>query len=330
MRHFSTRGAAHDDATYASRVYRVMFPGSAGGGSSTQPFAKSSTPESTRAAAFSDAYAAGTAIKPMRQSPRGAYRRPVILVIGDSLVQRGFVRGGWVGSLANAHARTADVLLRGYAGYNTRWVRELMEHEPGLFPDKKDVAVVVLLLGANDAVLRTGRKHKYGVTVETYEANLRWILQRYDGKSTIKILCTPPPIDQEERLRITTEVRGMPADLLDRSSDRLAKFADAARGVARDTKGVTMADLHEAFKQAGLGWEKRLLSDGLHFTEQGQALAFETVSASIAAAKVNAKNALFPFAYDAPTHETLIGANNTDDWHGHLVVESGNLVVVER
>jgi|TARA_B110000977_G_C11082546_1_gene493398 lysophospholipase L1-like esterase len=205
-----------------------------------------------------------------------------------------------------------------------------MEHEPGLFPDKKDVAVVVLLLGANDAVLRTGRKHKYGVTVETYEANLRWILQRYDGKSTIKILCTPPPIDQEERLRITTEVRGMPADLLDRSSDRLAKFADAARGVARDTKGVTMADLHEAFKQAGLGWEKRLLSDGLHFTEQGQALAFETVSASIAAAKVNAKNALFPFAYDAPTHETLIGANNTDDWHGHLVVESGNLVVVER
>ena len=202
-------GAGHPDAAYATRVYRSMFPASS----------KGASPEMSRANAFSAAY--GRAGTGGRHTPyRGAYRRPVILVIGDSLVQRGFERpDGWVGSLANEYARFADVVLRGYSGYNTRWIKELMLNEPELFPAADQVAVVVILLGANDSVRPEGRKAAYGVDVTEYAKNLRWIMDRYSG-GTIKILCTPPPVDQEERLRITTDVRGMPASLLDRSSER--------------------------------------------------------------------------------------------------------------
>ena len=114
-------GSERDEA-YASRVYHGLFPGSGGTGPG----------DPSRVAAFAAAAAAGTA--------RGAYRRPVVLVVGDSLVQRGFETSGWVASLARAYARVADVVNRGYSGYNTRWVRELMTHEPDLFPPRRDVA----------------------------------------------------------------------------------------------------------------------------------------------------------------------------------------------
>ena len=81
-----------------------------------------------------------------RARDRGPYERPSILLLGDSLVQRGYEPGGWVSRLANEYARTADVVLRGYAGYNTRWIRQLMTDRPGLFPDPKHVALVIVLL----------------------------------------------------------------------------------------------------------------------------------------------------------------------------------------
>ena len=319
-------GSERDEA-YASRVYRGMFPGKDGRVATRSAGIGSADP--SRVAAFAAVKAAGTA--------RGAYGRPVVLVVGDSLVQRGFETNGWVASLARAYARVADVVNRGYSGYNTRWVRELMTNEPDLFPPRRDVALVVILLGANDAARPEGRKSAYGVGVAEYEENLRWIVERYAAsdakesethtreKRTRVVLCVPPPIDEEERLRITTERRGMPADLLDRDAARTAAYAAAARRVGEATRAPT-ADLHAAFVERGVGWEKALLSDGLHFTAEGQALAFETV---LAAVPPETKPATF--GTDAPTHDALVGADATDDWHGHLRDDGARgAVVVER
>ena len=309
--------AGERDEAYASRVYHSLFPGAGGTGPG----------DPSRVAAFAAAAAAGTA--------RGAYRRPVVLVVGDSLVQRGFETSGWVASLARAYARVADVVNRGYSGYNTRWVRELMTHEPDLFPPRRDVALVVILLGANDAARPEGRKSGYGVPVPEYERHLGWIVERYAGgpgsktrqtQQTRVVLCVPPPVDEEERLRITTERRGMPADLLDRDAERTRAYAEAARRVgARFRDFVSTADLHAAFLERGAGWEKALLSDGLHFTEAGHALAFETVLAAVPPESKPDR-----FALDAPTHDALVGANATDDWHGHLRESLGGAVAVER
>ena len=316
--------AGERDEANASRVSHSIFPGKGGRGATRSDGNGSADP--SRVEAFAVAEAAGTA--------RGAYRRPIVLVVGDSLVQRGFEDDGWVASIARAYARVADVVNRGYSGYNTRWVRDLMTREPDLFPPRRDVALVVILLGANDAARPDGRKSAYGVDLPEYEENLRWIVERYaptsakdvDGESNARVvLCVPPPIDEEERLRITTHQRGMPADLLDRDAERTAAYAAAARRVGEAIRAPT-ADLHAAFLGRGVGWEKALLSDGLHFTAEGQALAFETVLAAVPPETKPDR-----FGFDAPKHDTLVGVDATDDWHGHLRDDgSRGAVVVER
>lgn len=56
--------------------------------------------------------------------------RPHILLFGDSLTQRGFENGGWVGRLAHAYSRRADVINRGLSGSVSlnRLLRELNIH----------------------------------------------------------------------------------------------------------------------------------------------------------------------------------------------------------
>ena len=342
---FSARAAfsgsdGHEDETYASRVYHGMFHQGIHSGA---PKGRVGPPhpslaETARAAAFSAAYTSGVSSE--SKAPRGAYGRPVVLVIGDSLVQRGFETNGWVAQLAQKYARSADIVSRGYSGYNTRWMKELMTHEPDLFPQPRtgktngvlgEVCLVIILLGANDAVRPEGRKNHYGVSVEEYEKNLKWIIGRYvdvDDASSPRngvVLCTPPPVDEDERLRLTTEGRGMPADLLDRSFERTAAYAEAARRVG-EALNVPVADLHAAFRDPknGEGWEKRLLSDGLHFTSEGQSVAFRTVFGEI-----HEKRLPEALGWDAPTHEALLNRNETEDWHGHLMDDHGTAVVVE-
>ena len=66
-----------------------------------------------------------------------AGNRRQILLVGDSLTQRGYdSKKGWVSKLASSYVRRADVINRGYSGYNTRWVLDLMKRKPKLFVKK--------------------------------------------------------------------------------------------------------------------------------------------------------------------------------------------------
>ncbi|EAY99754.1 hypothetical protein OsI_21739 [Oryza sativa Indica Group] len=47
--------------------------------------------------------------------------RPSIVLFGDSITEEAFGEGGWGAHLANHYSRSADVVLRGYSGYNTRY-----------------------------------------------------------------------------------------------------------------------------------------------------------------------------------------------------------------
>ena len=47
--------------------------------------------------------------------------RPELVLFGDSITQQSFQPGGWGARLADAYNRHADIVLRGYSGYNTAW-----------------------------------------------------------------------------------------------------------------------------------------------------------------------------------------------------------------
>ncbi len=75
------------------------------------------------AAALEAAVAAGPVL-PLTTllSANAAFPRPTFVLLGDSITQFSFETNGWGASLASAFSRTADVVLRGFSGYNTRWV----------------------------------------------------------------------------------------------------------------------------------------------------------------------------------------------------------------
>lgn len=54
--------------------------------------------------------------------------RPAILLFGDSLTERSMEpEGGWGAALAFHYTQKADVISRGFGGYNTRWALPALE-----------------------------------------------------------------------------------------------------------------------------------------------------------------------------------------------------------
>ncbi|KAH9608060.1 hypothetical protein KSS87_002113, partial [Heliosperma pusillum] len=98
--------------------------------------------------------------------------RPKIYLFGDSITEGCFNDDGWGASLANHFARTADIVVRGYSGYNTRWAVKVLDK---VFPAKDNetapVAVTVFF-GANDACLHDRYACFQHVPLDEYKNNL--------------------------------------------------------------------------------------------------------------------------------------------------------------
>ncbi|KAF5959661.1 hypothetical protein HYC85_000870 [Camellia sinensis] len=78
-------------------------------------------------------------------------QRPQFVVFGSSIVQLCFSNGGWGAILADIYARKADILLRGYYGWNSRRAMQVLDQ---IFP--KDAAtqpsLVIVYFGGNDSM----------------------------------------------------------------------------------------------------------------------------------------------------------------------------------
>ena len=113
--------------------------------------------------------------------------RPLIVLLGDSLTQQGFgfsIGGerttGWASKLAHEFRRRADVLNRGYSGYNSRHIcQEVIDSnddESAIISNmEEDVLFCTVFLGANDAALPGERQH---VPLNEYETNLERIVAK--------------------------------------------------------------------------------------------------------------------------------------------------------
>jgi len=129
--------------------------------------------------------------------------RENIVLFGDSLTEQSFRVNGWGASLANAYSRKlsffllksnqirsdpfspnvltnksyncmfqADILVRGYGGYNTRWALFLLHH---LFPleSTKPPLATTIFFGANDAALSGRTSERQHVPIQEFKHNLQ-------------------------------------------------------------------------------------------------------------------------------------------------------------
>ena len=218
----------------------------------------------------------------------GSPLRPKFILFGDSITQQSFRLGGWGARLANTYERSADVINRGYSGYNTRWIMRLL---PRVFPASGEApSLVTVLLGANDAARPppipgcpltddagrpfAGRQH---VPLEEIVACAR----RCGGGGARVLLITPPPVDEEDWLRHVKATCGriLPADA--EPDRRAALTAEYARvcievGVSTHTPVLDLNSLMAAGEDT-----RGMLCDGLHPNEKGGEFIHTAVLAAL-------------------------------------------------
>ncbi|KAF3437016.1 hypothetical protein FNV43_RR19769 [Rhamnella rubrinervis] len=231
--------------------------------------------------------------------------RPQILLFGDSITEHSFRPGGWGAALADTFSRKADVLVRGYGGYNTRWALFLLHHIFSL-DYIKPPAVATVFFGANDAAILGRQSEKQHVPAEEYKENLRKIvLHMKECSPTILIvLITPPPVDEEGRNEYARSLYGENArELPERTNETTGIYAKQCVELAKEM-GLSFIDLWSKMQETE-GWQKKFLSDGLHLTPDGNAVLHRELIRVLSKSWFSAEE----MPYDFPHHSNIDGKN---------------------
>lgn len=138
------------------------------------------------------------------------------------------------------------------------------------------------------------------VPVARYASNLKKIVGDLKASGAANVLIvTPPPVDDAKRVASTG------AASADRKLAVTEKYAAAAVAAGKDL-GVPVLDMFHALQDLapdGAWSDKFLLSDGLHFNDEGQAAVFRLVNdyvwSNVPAARTDALD------YHHPTWEEL-------------------------
>ncbi|ESW27431.1 hypothetical protein PHAVU_003G201200 [Phaseolus vulgaris] len=223
--------------------------------------------------------------------------RPKIVLFGDSITEQSIRENGWGVSLANAYSRRADVLVRGYGGYNTRWAMFLLHH---LFPLDSTTPPIAttIFFGANDAALIGRTSERQHVPYEEFKENLRKFVRHLKECSpTMKIvLITPPPVNEKGRLAYAKSKYGEKAtEVPERINEVTVQYANACLEVAYEM-GVSCINLW-AIMQHTDGWQTKYLSDGLHLTAEGNTVVYREVIKVFDEAGLSADNLPFDFPH---------------------------------
>jgi lysophospholipase L1-like esterase len=218
--------------------------------------------------------------------------RPVVALFGDSITQQGFgVNGniGWASLVAAAYTRRADVLNRGFSGYNTNHALELLPRVFGPLEesstsssssssDESDSSSGMLFctvfFGANDAALPGEGQH---VPLETFGENLGKIISRIRARSSSSsdsncssfpiILFTPPPV-HEDMWATFREI-----EKSDRTNQVARQYGDKVKQVGAE-HDCHVVDCWELLSGSANDRGK-YLSDGLHLNESGNRLVYQ-------------------------------------------------------
>jgi lysophospholipase L1-like esterase len=194
-----------------------------------------------------------------------------VVFFGDSITRLGGGPGGFVtlvGDALRAASPGVQVVNAGEPGDAVPDLqRRLGQDVLALRP-----SAVVVEVGINDVWRFQTLGPGAGTPTDRYEAGLRDVLGRIQAAGARAVLCTPTVIGEQAD-------GGPTADLLDR-------YAAVSRRVAAD-RGVTVADLHQAFQDylrannptgqaAGV-----LTVDGVHLSAAGNRIAADEVFGSL-------------------------------------------------
>lgn len=199
-------------------------------------------------------------------------RRPVFVLFGSSIVQFSFSNGGWGATLADIYARKADILLRGYSGWNSRRALQVVDQ---VFP--KDAAVqpslVIVYFGGNDSMGYHSSGLGPHVPLSEYIENMRKIASHLKSLSeqTRIIFLSCPPINEEKVRQNSSAILCN----LDRSNEACRRYSEACIELCKEM-GLKVIDLWTAVQNRA-EWETTCFTDGIHFSSVGSNIVVEEI-----------------------------------------------------
>lgn len=177
-----------------------------------------------------------------------------------------FEKNGWGLELLSHYSGKADILCRGYSGYNTRVAKEIA---PSVFSHpivkSRDVSLITIFWGANDSVAPGSPQH---IPIDEYKQNLRDIYDciiEHHPKSNI-LFITPPPVDEKAHFKCFNENS--------RVNEVTQLYATELINVAKE-KGALYLDIFtDMIKEENF---EKFFIDGLHFSAKGNKFLFNNL-----------------------------------------------------
>ncbi|KAL7492285.1 hypothetical protein ACHAWT_001456 [Skeletonema menzelii] len=190
---------------------------------------------------------------------------------------------GWGAWIADRYQRRADVLNRGFSGYNSDWFLQFAATDEGkadLF-DHDNVKIVTVFFGANDAadLELNPRQH---VPLERYKSNIKEMasLARNNfGEDVSIIFIAPPPVCHDGRLKFQKDkYKDKATGKLERTLELSGKYAKAMTEVAKELN-LPCLDVWTKMQESSSSlkpWQE-YLSDGLHLSAAGNKFVGEAL-----------------------------------------------------
>ncbi|CAH2058842.1 unnamed protein product, partial [Thlaspi arvense] len=196
--------------------------------------------------------------------------RPQIVLFGSSIVQYSFTDGGWGASLADIYSRTADIILRGYAGWNSRFAVKVLDQ---VFPKNAVIqpSLVIVYFGGNDSTHPHSSGQGPHVPLSEFTDNMRRIGEHLLSLSdkTRVIFLTPPPMNERQiQLIFGDAMRG-------RRNELCRPYAEALLNLCREIN-VKCIDLWTAIQQHD-DWLNTCFTDGVHFTAKASEIVVKEI-----------------------------------------------------
>ncbi|XP_068667870.1 GDSL esterase/lipase WDL1-like [Aristolochia californica] len=197
--------------------------------------------------------------------------RPLFVLFGSSIVQFSFSNDGWGAILADVYARKADILLRGYSGWNSRRALQVIDQ---VFPKDAEIqpSLVILYFGGNDSM----GVHSSGlgphVPLHEYVENMRSITSHITSLSekTRVIVLTCPPVNEEMLRQSQSSIFSE----LVRTNKACQKYSEALMDLCEEN--IKVVDIFTAIQKME-SWRTACLTDGVHLSSEGSKIVAEEV-----------------------------------------------------